>query len=97
MIKFIILVVVLAVLSIYFGVLIGFNNVIFWIIGGLVIGAVGALISYLLKNRGNLNIQQNKQDAISKAEEIKKYKDLLDSGAITQEEFEQKKRDILGR
>ena len=27
---------------------------------------------------------------------IKQYKELLDSGAITQEEFEQKKREILG-
>ena len=29
------------------------------------------------------------------ADEIKKYKDLLDSGAITQEEFEQKKKQLL--
>lgn len=30
------------------------------------------------------------------ADELKKYKDLLDSGAITQEEFEQKKKELLG-
>lgn len=29
------------------------------------------------------------------ADEIKKYKELLDSGAITQEEFEQKKKQLL--
>ena len=32
---------------------------------------------------------------ISLADEIKKYKDLLDSGTITQEEFDAKKKEIL--
>ena len=31
----------------------------------------------------------------SPADEIKKYKDLLDSGAISQEEFEEKKKRLL--
>lgn len=31
----------------------------------------------------------------SPADEIKKYKDLLDSGAISQEEFEEKKKKLL--
>ena len=30
------------------------------------------------------------------ADEIRKYKELLDSGVLTQEEFEQKKRQLLG-
>ena len=30
------------------------------------------------------------------ADELKKYKDLLDDGAITQEEFETKKKELLG-
>ncbi len=37
---------------------------------------------------------QKKEDT-DKFAEIKKYKDLLDSGIITQEEFEQKKKEIL--
>ena len=32
----------------------------------------------------------------SDADELKKYKDLLDSGAITQEEFDAKKKQLLG-
>lgn len=36
-----------------------------------------------------------KEDKVDKFTEIKKYKDLLDSGIITQEEFEQKKKDLL--
>ena len=33
---------------------------------------------------------------VDKFEEIKKYKDLLDSGIITQEEFDAKKKELLG-
>ena len=32
----------------------------------------------------------------SNADELKKYKDLLDSGIITEEEFEAKKKQLLG-
>jgi uncharacterized membrane protein len=32
---------------------------------------------------------------LSNAEEIKKYKDLMDAGAITEEEFERKKEELL--
>ena len=34
--------------------------------------------------------------ALSPADEIKKYKELLDMGVITQEEFDAKKRQLLG-
>ncbi|MBO5652993.1 MAG: SHOCT domain-containing protein, partial [Clostridia bacterium] len=34
--------------------------------------------------------------ASSNAEELKKYKDLLDAGIITQEEFDAKKKQLLG-
>ena len=47
--------------------------------------------------------QQTRQDKIqepinntSTAEELKQYKELLDSGVITQEEFEAKKKQLLG-
>ena len=30
------------------------------------------------------------------ADQLKKYKDLLDAGAITQEEFDAKKKQLLG-
>lgn len=33
---------------------------------------------------------------VSVADEIKKFKDLLDMGAITQEEFDKKKTELLG-
>ena len=32
---------------------------------------------------------------ISNADELKKYKELLDSGAITQEEYDKKKKELL--
>ena len=36
------------------------------------------------------------QAAVSPAEELKKFKELVDMGVITQEEFEAKKKQILG-
>ncbi|MBR3588760.1 MAG: SHOCT domain-containing protein [Clostridia bacterium] len=37
------------------------------------------------------SIQENN----SEADELKKYKDLLDNGVITQEEFDAKKKQLL--
>ena len=34
--------------------------------------------------------------ALSNADELKKFKDLLDAGIISQEEFDAKKKDLLG-
>ena len=39
---------------------------------------------------------QNNSQANSNADEIKKYKELLDTGIITQEEFDAKKKQLLG-
>ena len=39
---------------------------------------------------------QQRSDASSEAEAIKTYKELLDNGMITQEEYELKKKQILG-
>ena len=36
------------------------------------------------------------QQAISAADELKKFKELLDLGAITQEEYNTKKKQLLG-
>ena len=42
------------------------------------------------------NIATTQPQEISSADEIKKYKELLDSGIITQEEFDLKKKQLLG-
>lgn len=52
------------------------------------------VISELLLNRQNINTPSNL--TTSNADELKKYKDLLDNGIITQEEFAQKKKQLLG-
>lgn len=41
------------------------------------------------------NTQQIEQTSISSADELKKFKELLDMGVITQEEFDQKKKQLL--
>lgn len=43
-----------------------------------------------------INNKQNSSFAGSAADELKKYKELLDSGIITQEEFDAKKKQLLG-
>lgn len=42
------------------------------------------------------NAQQSATPTVSSADELKKFKELLDMGAITQEEFDQKKKELLG-
>lgn len=62
---------------------------------------IHAVISNLLLERQNTNqknngaiVTQNIQQ--SSADELKKYKELLDSGVISQEEFDAKKKQLLG-
>lgn len=61
---------------------------------------IHAEISKLLNNRQS-NKKFDNQDPVkinnvSTTEELKQYKELLDSGVITQEEFEKKKKQLLG-
>lgn len=46
--------------------------------------------------QAELNKVNTKNTATSAADELKKFKDLLDMGVITQEEFDQKKKQLLG-
>lgn len=56
-----------------------------------------ANINDLYKEISNLILNRNnKMNSISDAEELKKYKELLDSGAITKKEYEIKKKQMLG-
>ena len=57
---------------------------------------IHSVLSRLLMDR-----QQKSQNTVvpnttSSADELKKYKELLDSGVITQEEFDAKKKQLLG-
>ena len=74
--------------------------------------ASGSLKFTMLKNRDELhetisNLLVMRQDKVasttikpeipqSNADELKKYKDLLDAGILTQEEFDAKKKQLLG-
>ena len=72
--------------------------------GGLFIGLHFAAIVVAFAKRSSLiaeskEAQQtvvNNIQETTNADELKKYKDLLDSGAITQEEFDAKKKELLG-
>lgn len=50
-------------------------------------------------NEAFKNLQENSiinKSDLSQADEIKKFKDLFDQGIISQEEFEAKKKQLLG-
>lgn len=61
-------------------------------------------INNIVRTKSNIDTANNSessstqaaQPVIGIADELKKYKDLLDSGVITQEEFEAKKKELLG-
>ncbi len=83
-----------------------------WLSGIMVFTSSGAIKFFLLKNYQEIHSaisdllmkRQNERVTItnipsannSTADELKKFKELLDIGAITQEEFDAKKKEILG-
>ncbi|MCQ2404631.1 MAG: SHOCT domain-containing protein [Clostridia bacterium] len=74
--------------------------------------ASGKISFFLIKNRDEMYETMSKliierqaekpkvetvvKQEVSNADELKKYKDLLDGGVISQEEFDQKKKQLLG-
>ena len=60
-------------------------------------GEIYDVVSKLLVERQNKTTITSRTQEISKssADELKKYKNLLDSGIISQEEFEAKKKQLL--
>ena len=54
------------------------------------------VISKILINRQNAQTMIKQEPQQSNADELAKYKDLLDKGIITQEEFDAKKKQLLG-
>ena len=55
-----------------------------------------ALTDIIGKVQAETTRTQNSGATISSADEMKKYKELLDSGVISQEEFDAKKKQLLG-
>ena len=52
-------------------------------------------LSFVRTLNSMIQEQKQKKNSLSPADEIKKYKELLDMGAITPEEFEKKKKQLL--
>lgn len=53
------------------------------------------VMAFFVKKDFSITIKSKKNGAISNAEELLKYKQLLDNGIITQEEFDVKKNELL--
>ncbi len=65
----------------------------------IILNSIWAIVNYISENSKSSKITKTviKQETYqNSADELKKYKDLLDSGIITQEEFEVKKKQLLG-
>lgn len=72
----------------------GYNSGFSW---GFFLGIIGIIVVACRPfNNANTNNRTIVTQQRSMADEIAKYKQLLDSGAITQEEYEAKKKQILG-
>lgn len=69
----------------------GYNFTAWWIYGWFLF--IIALIHVMVIP--DKNLLSNNSESISAADEIKKYKELLDQGALTQEEFDKKKKEFL--
>ena len=57
-----------------------------------IVAILASIVAENEKNQGNNSNVQNINDPIT---EVKRYKELLDNGIITQEEFEKKKKELL--
>ena len=57
-----------------------------------IVAILASIVAENEKNQANNSNVQNTNDPIS---EVKRYKELLDNGIITQEEFEKKKKELL--
>ena len=64
-----------------------------WI--GFFLGIIGLLAALCKPKVGNTFNQTGQIQSLNEADTLLKYKELLDSGAITQEEFDSKKRELL--
>ena len=65
----------------------------------LVIGLVEVLVHCFRKNKNSAPVDEVQPEPMPKEtniDDIKKYKELLDQGIITQEEFDVKKKELLG-
>lgn len=59
-------------------------------------GSDSMVIKQINKARDFDNNSIKQRETISSADEIKKFKELLDEGVLTQEEFDAKKKELLG-
>ena len=65
------------------------------LIAAIVIIIVLLVVFFILYYQSNQLVNNVNNQSLSNIEEIKKYKELLDMGAITEEEYNDKKKKLL--
>lgn len=79
------------------GYILFFNENSFTFEGSVLNGQMQEIADYIRAKIEECKKQKSGQTvAVSAADELKKFKELLDSGVITQEEFDAKKKQLLG-
>lgn len=73
----------------------GYDNFWLWWFYGWMLFIVALIHACVMKDK-NAPVNAPVVSPISSADELKGYKELLDAGAITQEEFDAKKKQLLG-
>ena len=66
----------------------------FYIAAAILLAA--AVIAFLVAIGKTAEVEDHGKPPVSSADELAKFKDLLDKGIITQEEFDAKKKQLLG-
>ena len=74
----------------------GYSFGLWWVYGCMLFIVAVIHVSLIPnKNTPQETVSKSVPPELGIAEELKKYKDLLDSGAITEDEFQAKKQDLL--
>lgn len=73
----------------------GFEWIIVLVIPLAIIAGIIYIVYRVIMNGKEANESQGSIKAVQDANNLKKYKELLDKGVITQTEFDAKKRELL--
>ena len=88
--------IIIGIILIYASVMVGSTPLIIGFIIGVIIGIIQLIGSMQKTKTENNNDYSVSESNTFNPEELLQYKKLLDAGAISKEEYEEKKKELLG-